>query len=215
MIGYSRDHMMRGVILLLSPSLPLIHGHGTLNSPIPRSSGGQSDDISPWCAGGSCYWFSQGCFPGCSECSGNVFQAYPEPFDWQQTGCKDVLPPTNNHPDLRTWATNRHVGSDDDWTSVTPWRRPGSAPLLDPCGVASGMLPPNVSPPDGVPEGFAQGDLGSDLPPVDGVIAEWIAGSEAEVSWSIYVNRACVSLRLALYSATGCSNGSTLAPNTY
>ena len=38
----------------------------------------------------------------------------------------------------RTVNTAAVAGSDDDWTKFNPWRAPGSAPVYDPCGRASG-----------------------------------------------------------------------------
>lgn len=89
---------------------------------------------------------------------------------------------------------NRGVecGAADDWYYYSPWRAPGSAPVLDACGVAGGHQPP-----DG---GFGGiyvntthaklGDKGTEvLPPMpSGVV--WKSGSVVEVSWVIEANHA-------------------------
>lgn len=73
-----------------------------------------------------------------------------------------------------------------DWTSSHPWRAPGSAPVLDACGVAGGFWKNNEGPGGHPPPGHNWGDKGSKLPPVSQ--AMWKAASVVEVSWAIAAN---------------------------
>lgn len=88
---------------------------------------------------------------------------------------------------------NRNVleGSVNDSYQFNPWRKPGSAPVNDACGMAGGTLPQNAGPGDAV---FADtifakmGDLGSQVlkPAPSGTV--WTAGEAVEVSWGIRFN---------------------------
>jgi len=79
----------------------------------------------------------------------------------------------------------------NDWTVTHPWRSPGSAPLLSPCGVGGGN-------PDGCPVGgpegscpgggFAYGPYAEYVAFPDVRITEWQIGSLVEVGWSITAN---------------------------
>lgn len=64
-----------------------------------------------------------------------------------------------------------------DCTSTHPWRAPGSAPVLSPCGLNSGGRP-----------GRDHTD-GRDLPPVPNADrAVWEIGTLVEVGWAIFAN---------------------------
>jgi len=102
--------------------------------------------------------------------------------------CSGGMKATICEPKLRTYNINATCGGDEDYYYYSPWRAPGSAPVLDSCGMAGGT--PHAG-------GFGaqikntsvakQGDLGSKLPQQpSGVI--WAAGEVAEVSWSIMAN---------------------------
>ena len=68
-----------------------------------------------------------------------------------------------------------------------PWRSPGKAPVVDPCGVAGGFHTHGAPGAGGYPPiGVQQGAKGSELPP--GPRTVWKAGGTAEVSWSIHSN---------------------------
>lgn len=151
-------------------------GHGAMNTPKPRNQGaGSVTDIkeNPGCAGDACLWYSVGCFIGCDACTGIGKELYPSP------GCDNPMEPTNNDPATRTWDPHGKSPS-GDFTKYNPWRAPGHAPVLDPCGEASGYL---VSGYD-VPTGYKQNDLGSKVLP-EGVPTFWKAGGVAEVAWSM------------------------------
>lgn len=64
---------------------------------------------------------------------------------------------------------------------------PGSAPVLDPCGVASGSWLDNTAAGGVVPPGQVAGAKGSLLRP-DARRTEWTAGATVEVEWVIDAN---------------------------
>jgi hypothetical protein len=121
---------------------------------------------------------------------------YPKPGDWtlDPSTTKNLVikpncdNPTTNaticDPRLRTMNTLAECGSADDYYFFSPWRAPGSAPVIDACGSAGGRLPGQ-----GVGGGAAafqnssvarQGDVGSKLPQM-APQAVWRAGSTVEV----------------------------------
>jgi len=77
---------------------------------------------------------------------------------------------------MGTWNIG-NPSSQVDWTRYHPWRAPGYAPVVDPCGVAGAYKKKG----DPVPPGSKLGDLGSKLPKLKGVKTEWTAGGVAEV----------------------------------
>eukprot|EP00746_Dinoflagellata_sp_MGD_P021488 gnl/MRDRNA2_/MRDRNA2_150165_c0_seq1.p1 gnl/MRDRNA2_/MRDRNA2_150165_c0~~gnl/MRDRNA2_/MRDRNA2_150165_c0_seq1.p1 ORF type:complete len:462 (+),score=70.98 gnl/MRDRNA2_/MRDRNA2_150165_c0_seq1:63-1448(+) len=130
------------------------------------------------CEGYSCMWFSQGCSIGCKECTGDT-------KDFFKNLCGSKKQPTIMDPKYRTF--NRY-GKDalGDWTASHPWRAPGSAPVLDACGVAGGFSKNNEGPGGHPPPGHHWGDKGSTLPVREKT--HWKAGSTVEVSWGIAAN---------------------------
>jgi len=156
-----------------------VSGHGVLYEPPSRNSAG-SYMLGPGCAGGSCLWFNQGCSIGCPEATGNgtVFPAVPE--------CENPDDPTIERFD----STHRTVFTIPiiDWTKWHPWRKPGSAPVENPCGLAGGWYIPGTDGNGGeAPPGVAQGFLGTDMKPLFKETV-WVAGRTAEVAWGIYAN---------------------------
>jgi hypothetical protein len=92
------------------------------------------------------------------------------------------MEPTNNDPEFRTW---------DPWSQDTspdrhkynPWRAPGMAPVIDPCGIASGGVS-GGNDYDAVPTGYSTGDKGTEkLPETDATL--WQAGATATVGWAL------------------------------
>ena len=80
-------------------------------------------------------------------------------------------------------------GSAEDVTYYAPWRFPGTAPVIDACGVAGGVYQwqgPAAAGGDYSPTVNARrGDRGSELPRLPSVPApSWAAGSTVEVAWS-------------------------------
>jgi len=78
-----------------------------------------------------------------------------------------------------------------DWTRKNPWRAPGTAPVVSPCGVDGGN--PKGCPagnPDGAGcagGGYGHGPDGRSLPG-NTKPAVWTAGAEAEVAWGVVAN---------------------------
>jgi hypothetical protein len=130
--------------------------------------------------GQPCLWFSQGCSPGCKECTGtNGHTNTPL--------CDTFMPPTNN-----ATATRTEDPTDPNSFPYTPWRSPGHAPTSDPCGTAGGTDVAHEGAGEAVfteiPGVAKQGDKGSEVlkpgPPVE----VWKRGTNAEVSWGIRFN---------------------------
>ena len=136
-------------------ALPLgVPGHGAIYEPPARLSAGMRI-LYPTCAGGSCLWFNQGATIGCPILTGNSGNPTDAP------DCKDHAQPTIKFGDksLRTYALNA-IYTLDDYTKFRPWRYPGSAPILDPCGIAGGWFTPGADFAGGwSPPGVAQGEL--------------------------------------------------------
>lgn len=74
-----------------------------------------------------------------------------------------------------------------DWTASHPWRAPGNAPVLDPCGMAGGSTKNNAGAGGFAPRpGHKMGDRGSQLAP--SATAVWTVGSTVTVAWGIWAN---------------------------
>ena len=92
---------------------------------------------------------------------------------------------------LRTCNTQAACGSKDDFYYYSPWRAPGSAPLIDACGSAGGRHPGQGT--GGAGAQFEntsvakEGDLGSQLP-MGPSRASWVAGGHYEVGWTVMAN---------------------------
>ena len=81
-------------------------------------------------------------------------------------------------------------GSEEDSYRFNPWRAPGYAPVVDPCGMAGGKLPSQAIGGDSVftANKFAKmGMLGSQLPP-SAKKEKWAPGSWVEVAWGPLYN---------------------------
>lgn len=115
-------------------------------------------------------WFNQGCMIGCPKCEG---------WDKSELSCATMMP-TLTDPSLITYP------------SVTgtkyPWLAPGSAPVLSPCGFASGWYQEHQQGGGIAPTGFEAGFDGRDLPMLGGKMMKWPVGSAQEVSWQINAN---------------------------
>jgi len=103
--------------------------------------------------------------------------------------------PTTNaticDPRLRTANTQAECGSADDFYFFSPWRAPGSAPVIDACGSAGGRFAGQGI--GGAGAQFQnsslarQGDKGSQLPAMPSHVT-WKAGSDVEVAWTVMAN---------------------------
>ena len=187
-----------------------VAGHGSLNTPPARNSidrflpefiNGKAPTGSCSCncgsdekgcdagirqsgGGQSCLWFSQGCSIGCKTCTG--------------IGSHSAVRLCNDstlEPTLPKWAwsMNRWAveGTSNDSYRYSPWRAPGTAPVMDACGQAGGTYPWHGGPGVAVfaNTSFARfGDLGSHVLPPAPSGAIWKAGSSVEVTWGIRFN---------------------------
>jgi len=149
-------------------------GHGYITEP-PSRTGAMKE-----AAGSSPYsaalWFNQGCTIGCPKCLG---------VDGGFKGCgKDQGTETLPH-ELKTYNTG------STGCGINPWCAPGSAPIMNPCGVAGGDTKQGAAGNGGDrPYGYNIGDKGTEMR--NGVKdfpqRTWVAGSTAEVSWAIIAN---------------------------
>jgi hypothetical protein len=93
-------------------------------------------------------------------------------------------------PRLRTVNIQAACGSPDDIFYFSPWRAPGSAPVIDSCGSAGGRFPGTGFGKPGSGASFQNstlaklGDRGSGLPAMPPQ-ATWKAGSSVEVGWAL------------------------------
>jgi len=174
--------MIRVVLSVLTLTLGCA-GHGMITYPPSRQQSSMA--TAGLCLGiepsivpqnGTCLWFNQGCQIGCPACSGANCV----------TGncCPSPMAPTLTDPHLRTYQNVFGY----DWSRKNPWRAPGYAPIIDPCGLAGGFDSHGAAGNGGFPpQGVKQGASGSKLPPVPHKM-QWKAGATAEVAWSIFAN---------------------------
>lgn len=166
-----------------------VFGHGSMVIPPPRNNVIEEYPTpdNGWgngCMGNSCLWWSAGCFIGCDACSathaGASVPAYPD-----QNDCFNPMDPTLDDS-FRTF----NVYGDStygDWNMNNPWRAPGFAPNMGPCGSAGayGDYPDDAN--GGKPvDGYPVLTPGVDLPPTDN--SRWKIGEVAEVGWQIRAN---------------------------
>merc|ERR1711988_118344 len=153
--------------LLLHFSIKVVSGHGAVVFPPPRNNidhqeSPWSDGVPQpvpavsdprngfWCPvpgplfdgtltghnGQACFWFSNGCSIGCPECDGTT--RGPSIHTNKTDICGKNYKATVCDPALRTVNTGAECGSEKDSYYYSPWRAPGSAPVLDSCGMAGG-----------------------------------------------------------------------------
>lgn len=82
-------------------------------------------------------------------------------------------------------------GSVQDSYRFNPWRAPGAAPVVDPCGQAGGKYKDQVIGGDSIftkTSMAKMGDLGSQTLQPSPRKAQWVAGSFVEVAWGIRFN---------------------------
>lgn len=163
--------------------------------------------------GQACFWFSNGCDISCDKCDGNTGQAIHPTYIYTGKGTvpswsgEGIVPDPKNptkpkpicanplrnaticDPNLRTINTDAECGSPQDFFYYSPWRHPGSAPVIDSCGTAGGRLPgqgPGTAGADYRPTIHAKrGDLGSKVlkPAPSGTV--WTTGQHVEVAWTV------------------------------
>ena len=80
--------------------------------------------------GQAAFYYSQGCFIGCSECD---HMSGRRQTDLCGNGMKPTLP-----NEFRSVNLDAEPGSDLDIYKHNPWRAPGNAPVASACGLAGG-----------------------------------------------------------------------------
>lgn len=148
--------------------------------------------------GQSCLWWSQGCSIGCDKCAtessdvnikGNPPNAGKIGF--RKRYCNSTFQPTLPK---HAWTLNMDAedGAEDDSYRYNPWRAPGFAPVVDPCGQAGGEYGFQKIGGDSVFYNTSiagKGVKGSQLPPVPRENrTKWTAGTWVEVAWGARYN---------------------------
>ena len=197
--------LMGHAALIVTP--PLLLGHAALVTPRSRNSldylvgvntpeHWQSDagcaNISSHSAschnGQAAFYYSQGCFIGCAECSHGDGRRQVDLCGGGATRTID--------PRFRTVNLNSTPGSAEDIYQHNPWAAPGTAPVADACGLAGGTpWLPEVSEAGDytngtmLPQGYPthHGLNGTLLPPMD-TGTQWKIGGTAEVTFTIENN---------------------------
>ena len=189
-------------MLLISHS---VLGHGSLTTPLPRNSFGESlhktgkQAISPSFAN----YYDDGCLVGCDSCKHHgatmpnttmIPWGPPENVACAVNGVlvgpglhNISLPGANTLPNhARTWNrlgdkvnANPILG---DWQQFQPWRAPGAARIENPCGLLCDHC---MDPDDPTRPHLTNGTL---LPPLKSSPMHWPAGGVAEAGWALMVN---------------------------
>jgi hypothetical protein len=173
--------------------------------PVGKGGGASKGDTDAELSGSngqSCFWFSQGCSIGCPVCKPTDSMCPGPTHAGKNTDfCGNNMKPTLCDPRLRTFGKVGgkwpECGSAEDQWRSTPWRAPGSAPVLDACGMAGGTPTETHSGAQYFPTpNGRQGDLGSKTlkPLPTGTV--WTAGSMQNVSWAINANHGLSSSHL-------------------
>jgi len=161
-------------------------GHGTMLIPPAREAGATTTpgNHGP-CENGACIWFSQGCTIGC-DCNEDN-----DPATFYKSGCNTTQKAIVNDPEYRTFNIYNQAVYPylSDWSYYHPWRAPGTAKVLNPCGLSGGSTKNND-----IAGGYGkytivgvQGYPGTKLPPVN-YKTIWQRGTDVEVGWGISAN---------------------------
>jgi len=132
--------------------------------------------------GQAAFWYSQGCFIGCSECD---HVSGRRQIDLCGSGLTRTI-----DPKYRSVNRDSVPGSPEDIYKHNPWSAPGSAPVGDACGFAGGTpWPDEVSEAgDYTKTVYAHhGMKGTELKPLDSGVV-WKIGGQAEVTWQVENN---------------------------
>ena len=183
-------------LLLASTLTGVVSGHGAIVSPLSRNAIDSYVGVNTQrCAnitGAAChngqaaFWYSQGCFIGCPTCDN---ESGRRQVDLCGLGKKQTL------TDPKYWSVGRDAipGSSNDVYKHNPWRAPGSAPIMDACGLAGGTYKrtSGAEAGDYTKTIYAQhGDVGTQvLKPLPGYTPPtYKLGGTAEVTWQIRNN---------------------------
>jgi len=188
----------------------MVHGHGSMIMPLSRNSiDAETEEwshgkhpmtgtIEPYnCActngtsecdnGQSCFWFSNGCTPGCKACDGNG-NRYPN-FDHCPNEIKDLKPSDLLLKEYWTGDPTWPEGTSYDIFKFNPWRAPGKAPVFDPCGMAGGRWTEAFNAAAFNTTKFAKmGDLGSQVLRPRPTGTTWKRGRTAKTRWQLTAN---------------------------
>jgi len=163
-----------------------VAGHGTMLIPPAREAGANTTPGNRGaCENGACMWFNQGCTIGC-DCNEDNDLA-----NFFKSECNTTQKAIVNDPEYRTFNIHNQASYPypSDWSYYHPWRAPGTAKLLNPCGLSGGSTKNND-----IAGGYGwdtivgvQGYPGTSLPPVK-YKTIWQRGSNVEVAWGIAAN---------------------------
>lgn len=130
----------------------------------------------------ACYWYSQGCSIGCPECDSVNGRA-------QIDICGAGKNATILEPLIRTVNRAAEAMTEYDVYRHNPWRAPGTAPVVDACGMAGGAPTKGVEWADYIETPFAkQGDKGSEVLPCYPTDTKWKRGDTVEATWQVTAN---------------------------
>lgn len=170
-------------LLVSVGAIALVAAHGEMTFPPTRFNTSMRD--AGYCPGHGCFWFSQGCQPGCSKCTDTFSgDTCSEPGGTM----KPVI--GRNETDLLTYF---YDGS-GDYTKDMPWRSPGHSPVFSPCGLGGGGVTRHPGNGAVAPTAKDQGldgrtwDATTAGTPAYGIKTVWPAGSAQDVAWSITAN---------------------------
>eukprot|EP00937_MAST-01D_sp_MAST-1D-sp2_P002343 g2343.t1 len=164
------------------------NGNGGPNGPILGCDMGLRAGVDGKGDGQSCLWWSQACSIGCDTCATETAGTSPLTGNPPNAGkigfrkryCNSTLQPTLPR---EAWTLNMDVeeGSDEDSYRFNPWRAPGYAPVVDPCGQAGGEFAYQKIGGESVFYNTTvarKGMLGSRLPPTPPALRpKWAAGA--------------------------------------
>lgn len=157
-------------------------------------------------SGQPCLWWSQGCSIGCDYCitdprhpaNNGTIPTHEITGGWPHSDKAGFRTAYCDEPGKAVlpkayWSMNLRAieGAVNDSYKYNPWRAPGTAPVIDPCGQAGGKYPATPMGGDSVfyTTNFStMGDFGSGLPPTSGHLPKWVAGSDVQVAWGMRFN---------------------------
>lgn len=190
-----------------SPATPCTCANGIGGSQDAEKSGCDVGPLKEYSGRGqACLWWSQGCSIHCPYCvtetPGGVIPTAPVNGHAPHADKAGFRVSYCNQTSSKPWTLPRHAwtmnidaveGSEDDSYRFNPWRAPGSAPVVDPCGQAGGKYKETPVGGESVftdTELAQMGDRGSQvLQPVPLTLqAKWVAGTAVDVSWGMRYN---------------------------
>ena len=195
------DRMMPAFANGRSPATACTCANGIGGSSENVSAHGCDQGVRAGGGGQPCLWWSQGCSIGCGVCATMTAGTTPihgnpphaDKIGFNKRYCDPTTPNGTSTLPRVAWTMNVQQEEENgvnDTYRFNPWRRPGSAPVVDPCGQAGGKF---AYTPVGGDSVFTNttlagmGMMGSSLPAAPSG-AVWTAGGTAAVSWGIRYN---------------------------